>query len=70
MALSMVNIGEEKRIIELRAKEPVKKHLQSLGFIVGEKVEIVSENSSGLILLVKGSKIALNRGIANKIIVA
>lgn len=70
MALSMVNIGEEKRIIELRAKESVKKHLQSLGFIVGEKVEIVSENSSGLILLVKGSKIALNRGIANKIIVA
>ena len=70
MALSMVNIGEEKRIIELRAKESVKRHLQSLGFIVGEKVEIVSENSSGLILLVKGSKIALNRGIANKIIVA
>ena len=70
MALSMVNIGEEKRIVELRAKESVKKHLQSLGFIVGEKVEIVSENSSGLILLVKGSKIALNRGIANKIIVA
>ena len=69
MSLSMVNIGEEKRIVELRAKESVKKHLQSLGFIVGEKVEIVSENSSGLILLVKGSKIALNRGIANKIIV-
>jgi len=70
MSLSMVNIGEEKRIVELRAKESVKKHLQSLGFIVGEKVKIVSENSSGLILLVKGSKIALNRGIANKIIVA
>lgn len=70
MALSMVNIGEEKRIVELRAKESVKKHLQSLGFIVGEKVEIISENSSGLILLIKGAKIALNRAIANKIIVA
>ena len=66
MALSMVNIGEEKEIIELRAKDSVKKHLQSLGFIVGEKVEIISENPSGLI---KGSKVALNKGIANKIIV-
>lgn len=70
MALSMVNIGEEKRIIEVRAKDSVKKHLQSLGFIVGEKVEIISESSSGLILLIKGSKVALNKGIANKIIVS
>lgn len=66
----MANIGEEKEIVELRAKDSVKKHLQSLGFIVGEKVEVVSENSSGLILLIKGSKIALNKGVASKIMVA
>ena len=70
MALSMVNIGEEKEIIELRSKDSVKKHLQSLGFIVGEKVEIISENPRGFILLIKGSKVALNKGIANKIIVS
>ena len=70
MTLSMANIGEEKEIVELRAKDSVKKHLQSLGFIVGEKVEVVSENSSGLILLIKGSKVALNKGVASKIMVA
>ena len=70
MTLSMANNGEEKEIVELRAKDSVKKHLQSLGFIVGEKVEVVSENSSGLILLIKGSKIALNKGVASKIMVA
>lgn len=70
MTLSMANIGEEKEIVGLRAKDSVKKHLQSLGFIVGEKVEVVSENSSGLILLIKGSKIALNKGVASKIMVA
>ena len=32
-------------------------------------IEVVSENSSGLILMIKGSKIALNKGMANKIIV-
>ena len=60
---------EEKIIKEIRAKESVKRHLQNLGFITGEKIEVVSENSSGLILMIKGSKIALNKGMANKIIV-
>ena len=69
MSLTMVSIGEQKIIKEIRAKEQVKRHLQKLGFITGEKIEVISENSSGLILMVKGSKIALNRGMANKIIV-
>ena len=69
MSLTMVSIGEEKIIKEIRAKEDAKRHLQNLGFINGEKIEVISENSSGLILMVKGSKIALNRGMANKIIV-
>ena len=69
MSLTMVSIGEQKIIKEIRAKEQIKRHLQNLGFITGEKIEVISENSSGLILMVKGSKIALNRGMANKIIV-
>ena len=69
MSLTMVSIGEQKIIKEIRAKEQVKRHLENLGFITGEKIEVISENSSGLILMVKGSKIALNRGMANKIIV-
>lgn len=69
MSLTMVSIGEQKIIKEIRAKEQVKRHLQNLGFITDEKIEVISENSSGLILMVKGSKIALNRGMANKIIV-
>ena len=59
MSLTMVSIGEEKIIKEIRAKESVKRHLQNLGFIIGEKIEVISENSSGLILMIKGSKIAL-----------
>lgn len=70
MVLSMVSVGEKKEIVELRAKDSVKKHLQSLGFVIGEIVEIISENPSGLILLIKDSKIALNKSVANKIIVS
>ncbi|MGI6000866.1 MAG: FeoA family protein, partial [Candidatus Merdisoma sp.] len=44
--------------------------LQDLGFVKGEKVQVVGENPSGMILLVKGVRIALNRGLASQIMVA
>ena len=69
MALSMVGVGDIRKIVELRAKDSIKKHLQSLGFLVGENVEVISDNPSGLIIMIKGTKVALNRGMANKIIV-
>jgi len=69
MALAMVNSGETRTIKEVRTKEAVKKHLQNLGFISGEQVQVVGENINGIILLVKGAKVALNRGLASQIIV-
>lgn len=69
MALAMVSIGETATIRDFRMKDSVRKHLNDLGFIQGEKVQVVGENSSGLILLIKGVKVALNRGLANKIMV-
>ncbi len=70
MALAMVCIGETRTITELRVKEEMKRHLQDLGFAIGEKVRVVGENPSGLILNIKGARIALNRGLATKISVA
>ena len=40
-----------------------------LGFIQGESVRVVGENPGGMILMVKGVKIALNRALANRIMV-
>lgn len=70
MALAMVAIGETRMITGLRVKDEMKRHLQDLGFTKGERVQVVGENPSGLILLVKGARIALNRGLANQICVA
>lgn len=69
MPLAMVMKGETRRITEFRGQEEMKRHLQDLGFIKGESVRVVGENASGMILMVKGVKLALNRGLANKIIV-
>ena len=70
MPLAMLQAGETKVISEFRGKEDVKRHLQDIGFIKGESVKVLSENESGIILLVKGTRIALNRGLASKIMVA
>lgn len=69
MALSMMAIGETKRISEFRGKPEMKQHLQNLGFQKGAEVKVVGENPSGLILLIKDVRIALNRGLASMILV-
>ena len=69
MPLAMVMEGETRTITEFKGQEEMKRHLQDLGFIRGEKVRVVGENASGMILMVKGVKVALNRGPANRIMV-
>ncbi len=70
MSLTFAGIGETKVIMNLKGKEDVVRHLQDLGFVKGESVKLLSENSSGLIILVKGVRIAINKGLASKIMVA
>lgn len=69
MALSMMALGETRTVSEFRGKDDMKRHLQDLGLNRGEVVQVVGENQSGLILIVKGVRIALNRGLASMIVV-
>jgi ferrous iron transport protein A len=70
MSLAMINLGETRVIIDLKGKDDVKRHLQDIGFVKGESVKLLSQNDSGMILLVKGVRIAINKGLASKIMVA
>lgn len=69
MAVAMMLLGETRTITGFNGKDDIKRHLQNLGFVKGEKVQVVGENQSGLILLVKGVRLAINRGLASSIIV-
>ncbi len=70
MALALMSIGERCRVIKLRGKDEVIRHLQNLGFAPGSEIQVLGENAAGMILLVKGVRIALDRGLAGKIMVA
>lgn len=70
MPLAMVDVGEERTIVDFKGKDDVRRHLTDLGLLKGETVQVLGTNTSGLILLVKGVRIALNKGLATKIMVA
>lgn len=70
MALAFVPVGDERVIQEFRGDDNIKRRLMDLGLVKGEKVQILSESPSGFIVLVKGVRLALNKSLALKIMVA
>ena len=69
MPLGMTVVGETNIIRKITGRDEVRQHLAELGFVVGEAVTVVSELGGSLILSVKDSRIALDRGMAMRIIV-
>ena len=65
----MTGVGETNIIRKITGRDEVRQHLAELGFVVGEAVTVVSELGGSLILSVKDSRIALDRGMAMRIIV-
>ncbi|HHU22524.1 MAG TPA: ferrous iron transport protein A [Clostridiales bacterium] len=69
MPLTMTKVGEENLIKKVGGRAETKKFLESLGFVVGSHVTVISEIAGNLIVNVKDSRIAVSREMANKIIV-
>lgn len=68
MLLSMADYGEKRTITKITGKEETKHHLESLGFVEGADVTVVSCLNGNLIVNIKESRIAISRAVANKII--
>lgn len=69
MPLSMAKIGEHNHILKITGKDEVRRHLAELGFVVGGEVTVISQLGGNLILSVKDSRIALDRSMANRIMI-
>jgi ferrous iron transport protein A len=52
-----------------KAKDTTKKFLEGLGIIPGVTISVISEFSGNLIISIKGSRLALNRGVAQQVLV-
>ena len=69
MPLTMAKAGETVMIRKITGKDDVRQHLAELGFVVDGVVTVVSELAGNLILQVKDSRVALDRTMANRIMI-
>ena len=69
MPLTMAKTGETVMIRKISGKDEVRQHLAELGFVVDSDVTVVSEIGGNLIVQVKDSRIALDKKMANRIMV-
>lgn len=69
MPLSMAGRGEQLTIRKITGKDEVRQHLAELGFVVDSTVTVVNEIAGNLILQVRQSRIALDKTMANRIMV-
>lgn len=69
MPLTFANIGEDNIIKKIGGKTETKQHLETLGFVVGGNVTIISAIAGNLIVNVKESRVAISKEMASKIMV-
>ena len=69
MPLTMARTGETVTIRKITGKDEIRQHLAELGFVVDGTVTVVSEIAGNLILQVKDSRIALDKTMANRIMI-
>ena len=69
MPLTMTKAGDTVTIQKITGKDEVRLHLAELGFVVDSQVTVVNEIAGNLIVQVKESRLALDKTMANRIMV-
>lgn len=68
--LSMVQSGRNVCLVAVRAGRGLTQRLADMGFVPGVELRVVNNSGGGpLIVLVKGSRLMLGRGVAHKMLV-
>ena len=69
MPLTLAKQGETVTIRKITGKDETRQHLAELGFVVDGPVPVVSELGGNLNVQVKDSRIALDRTMANRVMI-
>ena len=69
MPLTMAAVGDTVKKRKITGKDSLRQHLAELGFVVEGKVTVISQLGGNLILQVKDSRVALDKTMANRILI-
>ena len=70
MPIGLAPTNVQMRVVRILADEKTKKHLESLGILLNSLITIVSSVNGGVVVAIKDGRLALDRSIASKILVA
>ena len=70
MPIVVAPIGKEMRVVKILADEKTKKHLNNLGITVDSTIVVLSSSGGTVICQVMEGRLALDRNISTKILVA
>ena len=69
MPLGLAPMGERVVIKKIKGKDDALQFLHRLGCLEGEEIVVVSKLAGNIIVNVKGTRVALDRNMANRILV-
>lgn len=69
MPLNLALFDKEYTILKVCGNESQKHHLESMGFVSGSNITLLGELHGYYIVMVKGSKVGIDKEMAKKIIV-
>lgn len=70
MPLVVAPIGKSVRIVKILAEEKTKKHLENLGLTIDSELTVLSASGGSIICVVKDGRLALDKNLATKILIA
>ncbi len=70
MPLLLAPLDTDLKIIKMLIDDKVKKYLESLGLTIDAKIRLISKEAGSVILIVKDGRLALDKNMARKILVA
>lgn len=66
MPLTLAQVGQINAVKRIGGKEEVRRFLNSLGFIEGSEVMLISQNQGNVIVKVKESRVAISKEMARQ----
>ena len=70
MPLAVAPIGRAIKVVKVLADDKTKQHLENLGITIGTALTVLSTAGGSVICVVKDGRLALDKTIAMKILIA
>ncbi|WP_434511048.1 FeoA family protein [Desulfitobacterium sp. AusDCA] len=70
LPLSMVRTGERVKVKTVSGKDEIRRFLSNMGFVEDTEITVVSEMNGNVIVNVKGTRVAISKSMASRVLTA